>query len=646
MARLRARPSQAGTKQRCPRCQIQLVVPTEEQAAWLARRPEAYPIFEGDYQAQLDPARAAETAAVADCRACGTRVYTPEDQIGRQVECPDCGTMVLVAARPLAPGEQSLSPGEMEAYALLDEFEESQSPSPESASPEIASPADEVHIPVYCPVCNTLLHGTLDDVGKHLLCPDCYSPVLVPPPQEPAEAQQPATHPVEDEYALRAEAPDRAAASQPEDEPALIPVVCRLCQTRMYGTVDQVGELITCPDCGTPAVVPRPEAPRPKPARRATAAGEYGVGAPAERERYEPRVDVRLMRIEPGDTRSVEEIGTAGVVHVRPPPPDRPFSRGIIGFLWHRGTWPRLVGLIFGLLLVLPVLVFALALLGVPNLGLGMALPWIAAMIFFAAAMVFVFIWGVVAAAFLLAILQDTAEGNDEIEAWPEGMFTDWALDFLYFFTALVASALPGVALLRLLSGTPLPSWMAVPASLFFFFPVVLLSMLANSSPLVPVSGPVWGSLFSKWWAWAIFYLETAALAVAFLGFCGVLLDWMGLWGTVPAALVWVPILMIYFRLLGRVAWCCAQGGEAVADEDEARFDDRRPTTARPAPPAPAPPPQAVASRPPPPREAVPKPPPPQEAPPKPPPPREAPPKPPPSQKPAPSILDDDFDKA
>ena len=100
MTRLRVRPSRAGTKQRCPRCQFVLVVPDAEQLSARGARPEAYPVFEGDYRAFVDSVRPSDTAAVADCPRCHTRTYTPEDQVGRDVACPDCGTMVVVSRRP------------------------------------------------------------------------------------------------------------------------------------------------------------------------------------------------------------------------------------------------------------------------------------------------------------------------------------------------------------------------------------------------------------------------------------------------------------------------------------------------------------------------------------------------------------------
>lgn len=627
MARLRARPSQAGTKQRCPQCQHQFVVPTAEQAARLARRPEEYRVFEGDYEAYYNAVVAGQTAAVGECSACHTRIYGPEDQIGQEAECPDCGTKVVLAARLESP-RKTPSAIEAEAYALLDQFREP----PESV------PADSVNIPVHCPVCNTLLHGTPEEVGKHLLCPDCYTPVLIPPLDETAGKKPKVAHPVEDEYSLQQEpapAPSPSEPAKPQAEaPRLIPVVCNLCQTRMHATEDRVGELVTCPDCGTPAVVPRPET-LPKPSREGTAVGEYGMGAPVERLEYTPPVNLRLVRIEPGDTKALEEAQRTGIVHGRPAPPRWPFWTGVFTFLGYQGTWPWIVGLTLGLLFVLPVMLFGLALMGLPNMGAAVAVPWMAAMIFVATSTTLFLLWCIVACAPLLPVIQDTAEGADQIASWPEAVFTDWAFDFLYFVNAFVVSVLPGVVAYQFLSEADPRVGLAIPASVFFLFPVALLSMLDAGSPFVPVSGPVWGSVFSTCWAWAIFYLETGVILLAFLAFFGAVLYLLGPWGSLLIAPVAVAVMFVYCRLLGRVAWCCAR--EAEDEEDEGEEDDKSRPRKRPCARSSAPP--RTQSLPAPPPADHNEPPRPQERPAQRPTPPESPPR-----RPSRSILDDDFD--
>jgi hypothetical protein len=199
-------------------------------------------------------------------------------------------------------------------------------------------------------------------------------------------------------------------------------------------------------------------------------------------------------------------------------------------------------------------------------------------LIFFAASFTLICVWAIVASAFLLAIAQDTAEGADQIEAWPEAAFVDWAFEFFFIVNSLIVGVLPGVVALQVLTPLEWPLRVAaVPCGLFFLFPIVLLSMLESGSVFVPFSSSVAGSLLSKWWAWAVFYLESAALLAVLLGVAGVLFRFLGPWSVFLIAIAWVWGLMVYFRLLGRLAWYCGPGREARDEEPEDRSRDRAP---------------------------------------------------------------------
>ncbi|MFH1919762.1 MAG: hypothetical protein ABIP48_07765, partial [Planctomycetota bacterium] len=492
---------------------------------------------------------------------------------------------VMVARRLEGPSKESPPAARAEGYALLDTSVE---------PPKGAPAADQVYIPVYCPLCNTMMHGTLDQVGEQLRCPDCNTPVVVPPPA-PNWAKKGPVIPrsVDDEYALREE-PDRPAPKRDAAPPTLIPVVCSLCATRMHATADQVGELITCPDCGTPVVVPRPSEPLPKPSPDTTPGSEYGVGEPVARTESAAPVHTRRVRIKPGEAATPEGEEPSGIGYRKPAPPRWPFASGIVNFLWHRDAWPRLLAITLGLLFPLPLLAFAQSLFAIGDVQSMGGIGSFAAMACLASGTVLFLLWSVMASAFLLAVVEDTAEGNDAIENWPEAIFSDWMFDFFFIFNGTILSLVPGVALAQVLAFTGQPYWWSIPASVFFVFPVALLSMLEAGSPLVPVSLPIWGSLFSKWWAWTLFYLETALVLAAFLVFAAVVIHYGGTWGSVLVVPAWVAILMIYFRLLGRLAWCCAQGiaekeerdKDEEDDDDEDKADDRRPPREKPALPA------------------------------------------------------------
>jgi len=276
-------------------------------------------------------------------------------------------------------------------------------------------------------------------------------------------------------------------------------------------------------------------------------------------------IDARLSRMKPGET--LEGSARLGLVRTRPAPPRWAFFSGVFSFPFYAGSWSRWVGLSMAASVALGLLGIAVLLMAGPGMGYFSAVPWVIGMLFFAFAGFVGLAWAAVASVFLLAILQDTAAGNDEVEDWPSAMFTDWILECVYVLNAFTLSVLPGVAITQALGFHNPASWMAVPAAGFVLFPLVLLSMLEADSAVKPFSLPVWRSLFGMGWAWGLFYAEAVVLVVAFFLLSGLalLLPWPL---AIPlVATVLVAALMIYFRLIGRLAWCCADR----AAEEEAR---------------------------------------------------------------------------
>jgi hypothetical protein len=402
------------------------------------------------------------------------------------------------------------------------------------------------------------MQATEDEVGQELLCPDCYTPVVVPPPSDDPGQKGPAIpHSVDDEYAVRGEkeeeqeerggGPKEAEKSGKKPsagDEVFLPVVCHLCETRMYATPAQVGEFMLCPTCDTPAVVPRPETGPATTESDATPIGEYAAS-----ERPEGRTGVRPERVEPAGPKP-SKVSL-----------DRAFFTRNIGFLWDFGTWPRLVGLMAGLLPGLALVVLAVVLMW------GGLAGQFGSAFFMGSGGLACVMWALAACPHMLTVLQDTAEGNDSIEDWPElGVFADWVADFAFLFNSLCVSILIGVAAAYGMGPTGPTVGLLVSISVFALFPIFLLSMLEGNSALRLLSPTVVGSLFTVGWAWAMFYLESAILVAAFVALSALVLHVVGLWGLLPLGILAVPVLMVYFRLLGRVAWCC---GEVMRRDEE-----------------------------------------------------------------------------
>jgi len=91
----------------------------------------------------------------------------PASQAGKRSHCPRCQLALEVPrqSRPAAPGE---------SYAVR--------PADETDSAELPE-----LVPVTCSICRTHVYAPLDQVGRRLVCPDCGSPMIVPPPSRKIE---------------------------------------------------------------------------------------------------------------------------------------------------------------------------------------------------------------------------------------------------------------------------------------------------------------------------------------------------------------------------------------------------------------------------------------------------------------------------
>ena len=156
------------------------------------------------------------------CPGCGAHFEVVAEMAGRKGKCAKCGEVFRVPASPPAIVPQ--------------------------------------YIPVTCRVCQTLMYGRPDQVGKAIKCPDCYALTVVPPPAIVKPKKPPAAMEGE-QYELWGVDEAPSVVKMLAAEPKYIAVVCRMCQTLMQATADQVGHKIKCPDCGTANEVCAPAAP-------------------------------------------------------------------------------------------------------------------------------------------------------------------------------------------------------------------------------------------------------------------------------------------------------------------------------------------------------------------------------------------------
>ncbi|MFZ5833013.1 MAG: hypothetical protein ACOY3P_23245, partial [Planctomycetota bacterium] len=196
--------------------------------------------------------------------------------------------------------------------------------------------------------------------------------------------------------------------------------------------------------------------------------------------------------------------------------------------------------------------------------------PGIIALILAAGAMVVGLSVATVFALAGLSILSDTAAGNDRIENWPDAIgFFDGIGSAFFVFNAGFLSCVAGAGLAALFREIGWEGVIGYPVAIFVLFPLLLLSMLDNASPLLPVSLNVFGSLWWRAGAWTLFYVQSFVIfALAGAAVWATLRTERLLLVSFVAATALATVGMIYFRLLGRVAWCCSDMAQEEDDDE------------------------------------------------------------------------------
>ncbi len=239
------------------------------------------------------------------------------------------------------------------------------------------------------------------------------------------------------------------------------------------------------------------------------------------------------------------------------PPPPATFLSGVLRFPWYlQSLTPWLfcsIGLALSLLGV--VLAFWLA-----DHGLTLA----------AYAMRFSICWIIVfslsyLSGCLLAIIEGTAEGWDEITDWPKGDWRDMFFSLGYPFGMLVLAALVGTAVHWL----SMKQSLAVPIVVgFLVYPIFLLSAMESGSVLGFISRPILRTCIDLWWGWIAFYTITAAMFAGWLAWALWFFPYEGFFTAGLSGPILVTILFIYARLLGRLAWWAQKVAEDEEDDE------------------------------------------------------------------------------
>lgn len=167
-------------------------------------------------------------------------------------------------------------------------------------------------------------------------------------------------------------------------------------------------------------------------------------------------------------------------------------------------------------------------------------------------------IWFFSMSAYSLTILRDASEGIDEYRGMPSSVFLDLFEETVYVISSIFWSALPGAIIVLLLSGLWSIKLLIVIPLAMLLYPLIILSLLENQSAAVPYSKPVWRSLWYAWHAWILFYLLTLLVGETVVYLLRLISFKVFFMEIIIISILLPYFLMVYFRLLGRLAWFCS----------------------------------------------------------------------------------------
>jgi hypothetical protein len=172
------------------------------------------------------------------------------------------------------------------------------------------------------------------------------------------------------------------------------------------------------------------------------------------------------------------------------------------------------------------------------------------------------------AASCLFSIVEATSNGGDSFEASPIHEWKEWIWSFLHLAALLAQAGMIGYAL-ELVCSTD--SWLPMAVGTLAAFPLVLLGALAADGAWAPLAiGKTLQSFFLIGWAWGIFYLVTIPMIVAWALLVKDQLAGQAQW-LVPlyAGPLFATIILIYSRLIGRLAGCISAAISKLSNEGD-----------------------------------------------------------------------------
>lgn len=265
-----------------------------------------------------------------------------------------------------------------------------------------------------------------------------------------------------------------------------------------------------------------------------------------------------------GDKQSATAKPSKYTPHATLDDPRRAFLRGVFEFPFYLEVLPHWIKLWFWAFIELAFVKWILTLIGTDGVPM-IATVWLIALATLIGAALVAMTWGVGS-----SILEDTAAGMSHVENWPEGFVLDDLPALIYPASAFFYAALPSAGIQWLATNGVPQIALLEPIVGLVLFPFALLSIMETGSVIQPISRPVFSCLRDRPGTWIWFYVESTLLLG--LAVWGSAMLWLigGFWRHTLAAGLITGAIIIYFRLLGRLALVCANQAARGIMHDEA----------------------------------------------------------------------------
>ena len=577
---------QAGTRTQCPHCQQTIKVPgTPSSPINTGRQGRVQVVTRGGSQTH-------ELTLV--CTHCQTPLQAHLDQVGQTITCSECLESILVEAPsspspsqpPVQATGESRNPQHPRSEAeQTDAGNPSDRQSGSNASGSDANPdaddfddysLEEVDTQPWqsTPAAPKTRRGdsatsaeTDDDEYKLADLDKTPSPAKTNIPEndsrtisvgEDAEEEIVAMEAVNKPSSRQPPAPvtpDNSAVTEvnPNEE---FGILCRLCGTRIYVRIRDVGQEVKCPDCHSQNLIDKP-----KTARRKRPATAYTESDHLDLVKLQPETEVarpenqEMRKMAQQTLQQAREKSPAYFKEEQPGLELETPPIVLLKFLLNPHTFGYWGILSVGVTILASCFYFAI---NPPGQDLNASIAKVIWISFW----ILTSVSGCLTIGFLsvtlLTIAGETSTGTLNIEHWPPVTgFLDWALDTLYVVNSAVIAALPGAIITAPLIFFEVRMWISlfpVALSASALFSIPFASMLENRSCFNPVALPIWRSLKANASCWTVFYLAGPIMLIgAYAIGCGYAFGNILANGFISAGIV--GLLFVYFRLLGWVIW-------------------------------------------------------------------------------------------